>query len=389
MNIVLLCFGISSIASVSGLEKVFVSMANEFLRRGHQVTAVWNDEQGVKPFYHIDDGVNCINLGLGKIKAPLAFRIIREVNKGLRLDLKNKVDEYKTQLLCYAMKHSLSVKPDVFICYEFNSVMVANVLSEGEIPVIAMVHNSIDNQIGMLTPKQRKEASRATVYQVLMPEYVKQAQQLLSTRIEYIPNIVLQVKLEDHADLSIEKEQYIITHIGRIEGRQKRQAILAGAFAAVAKAFPKWILQFYGPVGDESYKKMIEAYIAANGLEKQIFFKGITENPLKILQHSDIFPFPSAYEGFPLALTEAMAVGLPTIGFRNAPAVGGLICNGENGYVCDTKNEFAKQLEILMQSKEKRITMGRKASKSMEKFAPDIVWNRWESLLEEIAYNKK
>ena len=88
MNIVLLCVGISSIASVSGLEKVFVSMANEFVRRGHQVTAVWNDEQGVKPFYPIDDGVNCINLGLGKIKAPLAFRIIREINKGLRLDLK-------------------------------------------------------------------------------------------------------------------------------------------------------------------------------------------------------------------------------------------------------------------------------------------------------------
>ena len=146
----------------------------------------------------------------------------------------------------------------------------------------------------------------------------------------------------------IDKKQYIITHIGRIEGRQKRQAILVEAFAAVVKAYPQWILQFYGPVGDESYKKRIEAYTSYYGLEKQIFFKGITENPLHVLQHSDIFQFPSAYEGFPLALTEVMVVGLSTIGFRNAPAVGGLICNGENGYVCDTKNEFAKHLEILM-----------------------------------------
>ena len=95
------------------------------------------------------------------------------------------------------MKQALSVRTDVFICYEFNSVMVANVLSEGETPVIAMVHNSIDNQIGMLTSQQRKEASRATAYQVLMPEYLKQAQQLLPTRIEYIPNIVLPVNLEE------------------------------------------------------------------------------------------------------------------------------------------------------------------------------------------------
>ena len=33
--------------------------------------------------------------------------------------------------------------------------------------------------------------------------------------------------------------------------------------------------------------------------------------------------------------------------------------------------------------------MGRKASQFMEKFAPNIVWNQWESLLEEIVYNSK
>lgn len=34
-----------------------VLMANALVKRGHYVTAVWNDEKGVKPFYEFNENV--------------------------------------------------------------------------------------------------------------------------------------------------------------------------------------------------------------------------------------------------------------------------------------------------------------------------------------------
>lgn len=52
-------------------------------------------------------------------------------------------------------------------------------------------------------------------------------------------------------------------------------------------------------------------------------------------KETDIFAFPSHHEGFPLALTEAMGVGIPAVGYRSCPAVNELIHDGEDGYLTD------------------------------------------------------
>lgn len=49
------------------------------------------------------------------------------------------------------------------------------------------------------------------------------------------------------------------------------------------------------------------------GLEDDIFFLGFQKNPFKYLNNSNIFVLTSLYEGFPNALVEAMACGLPII----------------------------------------------------------------------------
>ena len=159
MNIAILFFGIASIANVSGAEKVFVEMANQLVKRGNTVYSVWNDRPGVVPHYTFSSQVKQINLGLGKIKVPIRYKIIREIAKGLRLNIINYVDQYKTEKLCQSIRGYLNISDiDIMICYEFNSIMVANKLADGKIPVVAMCHNSVEAQIATLTPLQRKEA---------------------------------------------------------------------------------------------------------------------------------------------------------------------------------------------------------------------------------------
>lgn len=180
MNIAILCFGIASISSVSGIEKVFVDMANQFAQKGDTVYSVWNDEPGIAPYYSFLPQVRQINLGLGKIKAPMRYKILREVAKGLHLNITNYVDKYKTERLCQSIRNKIDISDiDIVVCYEFNSVMVANKLFNGKMPIVAMCHNSIESQIATLTPLQRKEASKVTIYQVLMPSFVNKARKLI------------------------------------------------------------------------------------------------------------------------------------------------------------------------------------------------------------------
>ena len=73
MNIALLFFGIASISNVSGAEKVFVEMANRFSERGATVYTIWNDSPGVVPYYPFNSQVKQVNLGFGKIKAPVSY----------------------------------------------------------------------------------------------------------------------------------------------------------------------------------------------------------------------------------------------------------------------------------------------------------------------------
>lgn len=51
---------------------------------------------------------------------------------------------------------------------------------------------------------------------------------------------------------------------------------------------------------------------------QSVFFMGYQDNPFVFLQQGSVFLFPSLFEGFPMALIEAMTCGLPVVA-RNCP----------------------------------------------------------------------
>lgn len=389
MNIAILCFGISTIANPAGTEKVFVEMSNAFAVRGANVYAVWNDEPGVAPYFPFEGRVHQVNLALGKIKVPGKYKIIREIAKGLHLDISNRVDAYKTNQLGKALNEKIDVSLlDIIICYEFNSIMVANRLADGKIPVVAMCHNSVEDQIASLTPLQRREADKVSIYQVLLPSFVLEARKYLSTKICTIPNAVPQISDSQVADLSSPKDSYTIVMLGRIEGYQKRPFITVKAFLMLAHEFPKWQLHLYGPVTDEEYMEKIQEYCREHDHGHQVKYMGVTKEAVSVLRNADILAFPSAFEGFSLSLTEANAAGLPAIGFAEAPAVNELIQDGVTGYLAANEKDFTHKLQLLMSDQQERVRMGQNAHKAMKAYAPDIVWGKWEQLLTDLTHKR-
>ena len=117
-------------------------------------------------------------------------------------------------------------------------------------------------------------------------------------------------------------------------------------------------------------------------MEKRIFLKGTTNHVEDVLRRADIFAFPSAYEGFSLALGEAMSMGLPSVAFKSCESVCGMIEDGKTGILCaDGVQPFQDALQSLMQDRELRVEIGRNARAAMKSFAPDVIWDKWENLL--------
>ena len=147
-----------------------------------------------------------------------------------------------------------------------------------------------------------------------------------------------------------------------------------------------------GTGGDDDieYKRKLIDYINNNNIDEKISFTGLVKNVTEYLNKADIFALPSEYEGMPLALMEAMAAGLPAIGYKSCPAVNELIIDGYNGFLCeDGTDDFADKLKILMLDVELRKKMGQNARESMMQYAPEKIWNQWEALINEVVNNHK
>ncbi len=101
----------------------------------------------------------------------------------------------------------------------------------------------------------------------------------------------------------------VIITAGR-QNKQKGQWHLIRAFSKVKKKIQNAHLVILGKGELEQYLREL---VAGLGLQKDVHFFGFKKNPFKYIARSKVFIMSSFYEGFPNALAEAMACGVPVI----------------------------------------------------------------------------
>lgn len=270
--------------------------------------------------------------------------------------------------------------------------MCLEYLIKPNVPVISMLHMQAEyffnNEISKTLLDSFKSVS---CIQTLIKKDLKIVEEFCPrVRTVYIPNVVYigeENKFNNKINLKI-------VNVGRIDGKQKRQLNLIKAFNKIYKDFSSdWCIEIIGGTKTESqenYKNKIIEYIKEHNLEERVILLGEIKNISEKLQEADIFAFPSAYEGMPLALTEAMAAGLPAIGYKSCPSVNELIVDSVNGFLCeDGIDDFSEKLKILMQDAELRKKMGQNARESMKQFAPEKIWDEWEDLINKVISDFK
>lgn len=102
-------------------------------------------------------------------------------------------------------------------------------------------------------------------------------------------------------------------------------------------------------------------------LGTRVRFTGVVDDPLPFLKKADIFLHASQQEGFPNALAEAMAMGLPCI-VRNFMGANSYLHHNINCLLYETKEEFTGNLQQLIQSKEERARIGNNAKHDAENY---------------------
>jgi len=85
---------------------------------------------------------------------------------------------------------------------------------------------------------------------------------------------------------------------------------LIKSFSLVKKKYPNAKLVF---IGDGEDREKLESLAKDMDIADSVIFTGFQKNPLRILSKCDIFVMSSISEGFPNAMVEAMACGLPVI----------------------------------------------------------------------------
>jgi glycosyltransferase involved in cell wall biosynthesis len=100
-------------------------------------------------------------------------------------------------------------------------------------------------------------------------------------------------------------------------------------------------------------------------------------------RRSDIFLFPSRWEGSPKVIMEAAACGLPVIACKDYEPE--TVIDGETGFLIGTEQEAHARLTELAASSDLRCRMGKAGRTHIAKFDWDKIARRWEEIFSESA----
>ena len=148
----------------------------------------------------------------------------------------------------------------------------------------------------------------------VMEEQIRQQFRPKQSAAVYNPCDIAQIRALADEETSKEFDDFfaksgkIVVSMGR-EHDVKGFWHLIKAVSLAKKSIPDLRLMIIGAGEYTEYKTLAEQL----GMREDVLFTGVQTNPFALLKKADIYALTSESEGFPNALIEAMAVGLPCI----------------------------------------------------------------------------
>lgn len=128
--------------------------------------------------------------------------------------------------------------------------------------------------------------------------------------IESYQNILVDWE-KKREEFGIPKDAYVLISVGELSRRKNHQIVIKTLASIREKCKEKKI--FYLICGEGTQRKKLLRLIQRKNLKSMVQLLGYRTDIKELLSVSDCFIFPSKQEGLPVALMEALAIGLPCI----------------------------------------------------------------------------
>lgn len=342
-----------------GAERVISELANRWMSQGHVVALITLDCPQNIPFYSLDPRIQLVQIDQKSQSTTYVGRFV-EIIKRL-----------------FVLRQSIkSIRPDAVLSFvDITNLVTLLSCMRLNIPIVVSEridphHHPIPRPYKWLRRKLYRLAQRIVVQTRSAADYFDGE---LQNKITIIPNFVQRPVV----CAEIRPKVQTIVSAGRLE-RQKDFTTLIQAFDRVIRVESDLRLIIYG---EGSERKNLTQLVESLNLSDKVFFPGATQYLAAELVKADIFVFPSLYEGFPNALCEAMALGLPVVA-SNCSGNTDIVRDGVDGrlFPVGCVDDLTMRLLELIQAENQRVDLAENAKDVVQRFSADTILKLWDQL---------
>ena len=228
---------------------------------------------------------------------------------------------------------------------------------------------------------RRRTYPRCQVWVVQTESVAGYARRLAGTaRVAVIPNAV--AAPADPLPPPAQRTACILG-VGRLSP-EKGFDLLIQAFARISPWYPEWRLLI---LGEGPQRAALADLAAALAVGDRVQLAGWTPRPEAAMLAAGVFVLPSRYEGFPNALLEAMACGLPCLATACDSGPAEILRDGVDGLLVPPGDveALAEALRQLIADDARRARLGSRAVEVTARFSREAFFSRWAAVLDAVG----
>jgi glycosyltransferase involved in cell wall biosynthesis len=363
-----------------GVERVLTLKANYFAEHfGYDITIILTEGKGKPLFYPLSEKIKVVNLNIGFEElwtCSFAKKVFVYLKKQRR---------FKKVLT----KELMRIRPDITISTLRREINFINDIEDGS-KKIGELHvnranyrnfkteerNLVKNLFAKLWSRQLLKNLKNLNRLVVLTEKDREAWTelkdvtVIPDPLPFVPSSVS--PLTEKRVIAVARYSY-----------EKGIDLLLRAWAQVEKGTNDWCLSIFGDGDRDPYKQQIKEL----GIdENRCHLEEPTNNIQKEYVNSSLFVSSSRFEGFGIAIIEAMACGLPVVSFACPYGPKNIITDGEDGFLVDNGNvdALAKQLMVLMNDEQMHKAMSNTALINVQRFSIERIAQQWKNLFESL-----
>lgn len=357
--------------NAGGAQRVMALLANHWAEQGWSLTLLTFDDGSQPPFFQLHSSIDHRTLNLYAESGDWRRRISNNFRR-----------------LFYLRRAIVESRPQAVVSFiDRTNILVICATLLLRVPVIVSEHTAVGFiNIGRIWEGLRHFAYPRSAAVVVLTE---RSRQILPAgwrrNVTVIPNPIVLPPGSGVAPRSGGGK--LCVAMGSL-CREKGFDLLLQAFAEVAKTHPEWHLCI---LGEGPLRLELEQLSCRLGIGDRVKLAGLVSSPGDYLQGADLFVLSSRLEGFPLALCEAMACGLPVIATDCATGPREIIRPELDGLLIETENvpALAAAMARLMDDTNLRKALGKRAPDVLERFNLARIADLWRTLLGQVVVHRR